>query len=224
MKRYGQFCSIALALEILGERWTLLVMREVLVGSDRFNDIWRGLPRISRTLLSKRLGELTEAGAIERIEVDGRPSYRPTQAGSELWDVLEGLGVWGRRWVRQLEDEHLDVDLLMWDMRRRIRIEAIPRKSTALFFHFTDGHPDKRSYWLRIKDGTTELCLTDPGIEVEVEVHTDVRTLVEIWYGTRDLEGAIRKGELLVRGTPQLTRSISDWIGLGYFASVQVPA
>ena len=146
-KSYGQFCSIAKALEVVGERWTPLVLRELICGSSRYNEIQRGMPRISPALLSKRLNALERAGVIKRDRNTG--GYALTEAGWELKPVIEQLGVWGQRWVRgRLADEQFDPDLVMWDMRRRVNLEVFPHTRTCLEFGFIDQPEGKRRYWL----------------------------------------------------------------------------
>src|SRR5205807_474750 len=137
---YGQFCSFARSLELLGERWTLLVVRELLCGSSRFNDVRRGIPRISRTMLSARLRELTDSGVITRSGSDNSPTYELTEAGRELVGVVRELGTWGQRWLpRTLPREQLDADALLWDIRRRIRTDELPQTPIVTRFHFTDA-------------------------------------------------------------------------------------
>ena len=153
MSGYGQFCPVAKAMELLDERWTMLVVRELLLGSAHFNELRRGVPKMSPALLSKRLKTLTRAGVVERAEIDGRTTYSLTPCGKELADVVESLGAWGVRWIGELGDEDLDPHLLMWDMRRTIPIEAWPRTRTTIAFQLT-GVPSKASrWWLVVADG-----------------------------------------------------------------------
>jgi DNA-binding HxlR family transcriptional regulator len=134
MPSYGQFCPVAKAMELLDERWTVLVVRELLEGSRHFNELRRGVPKMSPALLSKRLQTLTRAGVVERSEVDGRTVYALTQSGRELNDVVQALGVWGVRWMPELGDRDLDPHLLMWDIHRKVPVDAWPRARTALAF------------------------------------------------------------------------------------------
>ena len=140
MKTYSQFCSIARALDLLGERWTLLIVRELLCGSTRFGDLRRGIPRISRTMLSARLRELLDAGVIARHDGEQEPGYKLTAAGLELAVVVRELGTWGQRWLpRNLRNDDLDTDLLVWDMRRRIDLDALPPVPILARIEFSDG-------------------------------------------------------------------------------------
>ena len=154
MKTYGQFCPVAQAMEVLAERWTLLVVRELLCGSTRFNEILRGVPLMSRTLLSQRLKTLEAAGVILRSEEGGSPAYLLTEAGEALWPVVEALGIWGKHWATgDLTEEQLDPNLLMWDMQRRIDHGAVRPREVVVRFDFADPKRALRRYWLRIKQG-----------------------------------------------------------------------
>ncbi len=223
MKSYGQFCSIAKALEIVGERWTLLIMRELICGSSRFNDIQRGVPRISPSLLSKRLSFLEGEGIIERVETTG--GYQLTAAGWELKPVVEMLGVWGQRWVRgRLNDNDFDPDLLMWDMRRRIALEKLPPTRICLCFVFTDAPREKASYWLVGSPDGVELCVAEPGFDVDLFITTDVRTMTKVWNGDSALADKIRDGAIDLYGPSNLRQQFPSWLRLGMFAHVGTAA
>ena len=219
MKRYGQFCSISKALEVMGERWTPLILRELICGSSRYNEIHRGIPRISPTLLSKRLNDLERAGVVERDPASG--AYALTAAGWELKPVIEQLGVWGQRWVRgQMTEEDFDPDLVMWDMRRRIDLEIFPETRTCLKFEFT-GEPDgRRHYWLVGDRKEMELCITNPGYPVDLYVTTDARTMTLVWNGDLPLRRMIQDGRIELHGPTDLCRAFPDWLQLNLFAGV----
>lgn len=220
MKSYGQFCSIAKALEIVGERWTLLILREMICGSARFNEIHRGLPRISPSLLAKRLTDLEKAGVIQKIQTTG--GYELAQAGWELKPMVEALGVWGQRWVRgQLSDEDLDPDLLMWDIRRRMNIEAMPKSRICLCFEFTDAPKNAALYWLVKSDEGVELCITDPRYDVDLYITTDVRTMTQVWNGDIRISTAIESGEIDLHGPKSLVRAFPTWLQLNLFAGIE---
>src|SRR5690606_6099203 len=170
MASYGQFCPVAKAMDVLDERWTVLVVRELLSGSSHFNELRRGLPRMSPALLSTRLRRLERAGIIRRNEADGRVGYELTESGLELKEVLEALGAWGTRWIPELGDEELDPHLLMWDMRRRVPIDEWPRSRTAVAFVFDDVPPADARWWLVVVDGRVDLCDFDPGYDVAATV------------------------------------------------------
>lgn len=219
MKSYGQFCSIAKALEIVGERWTPLILREMMCGSARFNEIHRGIPRMSPTLLTKRLADLERTGVIRRVERTG--GYELTAAGWELKPMVETLGVWGQRWVRgQLSDGELDPDLLMWDIRRRIDIGAMPDPRTCLRFEFSDAPRDTALYWLVKSDEGIELCITDPRYDVDLYITTDVRTMTEVWNGDTPISAAIDDGRIDLHGPTSLGTAFPSWLQLNQFAGV----
>ena len=224
MSGYGQFCPMSKAMELLDERWTLLVVRELLLGSKHFNDLRRGVPKMSPALLSKRLKALARAGVVERTELDGRPGYSLTQSGLELGEVVDALGRWGIRWIGELGDADLDPHLLMWDIRRTVPVGDWPGSRTTLAFHL-DGVPAKASrWWLVVADGHADVCDFDPGFEVTGTVSTSLRTLTRIWRGDVDWSAALRDGAAEVSGPSDVRRAIPGWIGQGLKASVPRPA
>jgi len=207
-KGYGQFCPLAMAAEILAERWTLLVVRELICGSVRFNDLQRGLPRMSSALLSKRLKELEHAGIVERQPApEGRGStYRLTQAGQELLPILIGMGNWAQRWKRDdlVDDDKLDPNLLMWDIHRRIDTSAIPEdRRFVIQFQFAGMPANRRLYWLMFEQGEIEVCTKHPGFEVDLYVACPLRTMARIWLGHEPMDGALRREALRLDGSPE---------------------
>ena len=161
MADYGQFCSVARAHEAIGGRWTLLVVRELLCGSRRFNDIRRGIPRISRTMLSERLQDLVHVGAVIRIEGEHGPEYTLTEAGRELMGIVGALGTWGQRWLpRQAGAEDLDLEPVLVDMQRRVRPEALPPEPIVVRFEI-EGQRQPR--FLLLKEAEVSLCTQNPG-------------------------------------------------------------
>jgi DNA-binding HxlR family transcriptional regulator len=224
MSSYGQFCPVAQALELVGERWTLLIIRELLCGNYRFSELMHGVPLISRSLLSQRLKALEEAGLVERKlrEDGGNFEYRLTEAGRELQPVVFGLGNWGRRWVRRkLSAEELDPVLLMWDLRRRLDLEQLPEARTIVMFWFRDLAAKRSRYWLRVERPELELCLTNPGFEVALTVETTLRTMVDVWMGQREVQEALNSGAIELSGPTRLTRGFPKWLLLSHFAHVQ---
>lgn len=225
---YGQFCPVALASEVLTRRWTPLVIRELLCGNTRFNELRRGVPRMSPSLLSKRLDELEEAGVVARRSRPGRghDEYHLTRAGEELRPIVEALGTCGRRWISgDLTDEELDADLLMWDVRRRLDPPQNLGGRAVVRFHFTDQPEDQRDYWLVVEDaGLVDLCWKDPGHEVDLVVETDLGTMTGIWVGDFRFSEILRRGEIDLRGPAELRRSFPKWLGLSLFAGVERPA
>jgi DNA-binding HxlR family transcriptional regulator len=221
---YGQFCPVAKAMELLDERWTMLVIRELILGSAHFNDLRRGVPKMSPTLLSKRLKRLTRAGVIERGEIEGRTTYSLTPCGNELAAVVESLGAWGVRWIGELGDEDLDPHLLMWDIRRTIPIDTWPRHRTTVAFRLSGVPPKASRWWLVVADGEADVCDFDPGFDVTGTVETDLLTLTRIWRGDVGWRHASRDGSLAVSGPADVRRVIPTWIGQSSLAAVPRPA
>jgi DNA-binding HxlR family transcriptional regulator len=218
---YGQFCPIAQAAEVLAERWTLLVVRELLSGSTRFNEIHRGVPLMSSSVLSTRLSQLERSGIVTRTPLDGERgySYTLTPAGRALGPLVLGLGTWSRDWLeREVTDEDADPALLMWDMRRNLRLDRLPQERLVVFFGFRDAPDKKRAWWLVAERSGTDLCLSDPGFGVDLHVDAEARALAEVWIGRLPLGSALRSRRMRVRGPEHLVRSLPDWLGLSVFA------
>lgn len=225
---YGQFCPVSMAAEVIGSRWTLLVVRELLCGSSRFNDLRRGVPRMSPTLLSKRLKELEQLGVV-RTEPTAQPGvqeYRLTQAGEDLRPLVLGLGHWGHRWLEStLALERLDPTLLMWDMHRRIDATVFPRGRSTVQFVYPEMQESHRDYWLVIEDGAVDVCWVDPGYDVDLWVRSSLRVMTAIWMGYTTLRKELAAGAVEVDGNPSLARSMPVWLGLSSFAEgTKVPA
>jgi DNA-binding HxlR family transcriptional regulator len=223
MSGYGQFCPVAQALEVVGERWTLLVIRELLCGNYRFNEILNGVPLMSRSLLSQRLKTLEDSGLVERRLREGGSTheYHLTAPGRELEAVVMGLGSWGQRWARRKpEDETLDPVLLMWDVRRRLDLQHVPEAPTVVMFWFRDVASKRSRYWLRIERPEVELCLTNPGFDVDLTVETTLRTMVDVWMGYRKVDEAFENKAIQLAGADHLTRAFPNWLLLNVFAPV----
>jgi len=226
MRGYGQFCPVAQALEVIGERWTLLVVRELLCGSTRFGELVRGVPLMSRSVLADRLRGLESAGIIERkARSSGRgQSYELTQAGRELGPIVEGCGVWGQRWARRkLSVEQLDAGLLMWDIRRSLNHEALPKTPTLIEFRLRGAGRGQSRYWLRIEPQEIDLCLTHPGFEVDLTVRASLRELTKVWLGDIPLTHTLRDGSVELDGPQRLRRAFPKWLKLSGFAKVERP-
>jgi DNA-binding HxlR family transcriptional regulator len=221
---YHQFCPVAKAMEVLDERWTLLVIRELSCGSERFNDLRRGLPRISPSLLSKRLQQLTRAGIVERRAEAGDVRYVLTPAGQELRPVVVALGTWGTRWIGELGDEDLDPKLLLWDMHRNIDHSAVPPGRTVVHFRFMDAPAKARDWWMVITAEDADVCDVDPGYPVGVTVRARLRQMTEVWRGDLAWSEALRSGAVEVGGREVLRRALPQWFTLSVFASVPRPA
>jgi DNA-binding HxlR family transcriptional regulator len=226
MPDYGQFCTVARGAEIFGEAWTPLVVRELLCGARRFNDIRRGVPRMSATLLAQRLRKLEELGVIERRRAAAGWEYHPTSAGEELRPIVVGLGHWGARWIgSRLKREQLDAGFLMWDIRRFARIDAFPAdRRTTVHFRFTDARSRERQWWLVVEKGSADLCRDDPGHEVDVVVESSVRALTEIWTGDSDPEAEVSARRLKVQGAGRGGSMLWRWLGRSMFAPTRIDA
>ena len=211
---------------MLTERWTPLVLRELaLTGSRRFNDIQRGVPLMSSSLLSKRLRQLERAGIIERRQrsVGKGSEYHLTPAGEELGPVFAQLGVWSERWLRRpIFEETPDTGLLMWWVRTTVRTDALPAGRSVIHFRFR-GAPEKlRYFWLVLPEA--DLCLSDPGFEIDVTVRSDPKTLTAVWMGDLRLAEALQSGAIELEGRRELVRSFPKWFGLHpLFANVDRP-
>jgi DNA-binding HxlR family transcriptional regulator len=222
---YKQFCPVAMAAEILCSRWTPLILREFIAGSTRFNELRRGVPRMSPALLSKRLKELEAAGVIDRKRVAGEPGlfeYRLTKAGRALKPVIEALGVWGHRWIEsEASLDNLDPNLLMWDMRRNIDPTPMPARRNTIQVIFADLPPAQRNWWLIVEpDHTVDLCSVDPGFDVDLYLATDLRTMTEIWMGYTTLARAKDQNRISVTGSRQLEAALRSWLTLSPFAKI----
>ena len=220
---YHQFCPVAKAMELLDERWTLLVVRELASGSQRFNELRRGLPRMSPTLLSKRLDQLVRAGLVDRVG-DGRDHrYVLTAAGQELRPIVEALGAWGIRWIGELGDADLDPKLLLWDMRRSVRHDQLPPGRTVVEFWFRDAAAGSRTWWLVLTSEDADVCDADPGYPVSVRVTARLRPMVSVWRGDLTWTAATRTGEITIDGPKPLRRALPSWFTLSAFAPVPRP-
>ena len=222
--KYGQFCPVSKAAEILGERWTILIIRELLLGSNRFSDLQRALSQISPTLLTKRLNQLQDCGLVIRktLPKQKRTEYHLTAAGRELLPVVVSLAEWGMKWARgQMSDDELDVELLMHDFSRRIDETQLPGGGTAIQFVFP-GLAKFARWWIVLEqNGARELCVEDPGQEVDIQVRSDVRTMTEIWAGDTEIRAAKKDGRLQLSGNPALIRTMPAWLRIGLFAHVR---
>jgi DNA-binding HxlR family transcriptional regulator len=226
---YRQFCPVAMAAEVFCTRWTPLILRELVSGSTRFNDLRRGMPRISPTLLSKRLKQLEEAGVVrkQRSREDDSIEYRLTPAGEELKAVVFDLGFWGQRWIEaQSSLKNLDPSLLMWDMRRNLDPTPIPSGRSVIQIVYPELPPGKRNWWLVIEGGETDICNIDPGFDVDLHIATDLRTMTASWMGLTTVKAEEEAGRLHAVGNGTLKRAMQQWLGLSPVASEKkrVPA
>lgn len=232
---YQQFCPVAMAAEVLCTRWTVVLLRELVAGSSRFNDLRRGVPRMSPALLSRRLRDLEEAGIVRRVAARGEPGlfeYRLTRAGEGLRPVIEAIGMWGQRWIdAELSLQNLDPSLLMWDMRRNLNPAPMPTRRCVIHFVYPELPAARREWWLlveprpgpeterRTDPGTgVDLCSVDPGFEIDLDVTTDLRTMTAIWMGLTTVRDAAAARKVTLSGDRQLARRMQEWLGLSPFA------
>lgn len=216
---YGQFCTVARGAEALCQQWTPLIVRELLCGSKRFNDLHRGVPRMSTSLLVQRLRHLEEIGVVRRSAGGKVRDYSLTEAGEELRPIVMALGHWGARWIgSRLRDDQLDAGFLMWDIRRFVQLPEFPPHPVVIHFAFRDARPGERRWWLVVEQGTSDLCRDDPGRELTLVVDCTVRALTEVWTGDRTPGEVLRTQELRVDGAARDAQQLWRWLGASVFA------
>ncbi|MCE8515510.1 helix-turn-helix transcriptional regulator [Ruegeria pomeroyi] len=224
-KPFGLFCPTSKACEVLNPRWTIQILGELSTGSTRFNDIKRGLPGISPTLLAKRLKEMQQNGLVERIDdpASGVIDYIRTEKAVELDPILEGLARWAQRNVSvdvALEDR--DADVLMWTLRNRIVVDALPPGRTVVRFNFSDATSPASTYWLVVRPGVpVELCAADPGFEVDLFIETGVSVMTGIYLGRMSYGREIDSGRFFMSGDKRLEKTIGRWLRLSMYAGVE---
>lgn len=219
---YGQFCPIAKSMEIIGERWTLLILRELHMGATRFSELQRGLSLISPTILTKRLNELVDAEIIMRKKITGQRGYEYflTQAGQETLPIILGMGQWGTKWARgNLRHTDLDVNLLMLYLQRSIKPDYFPGVQSVIQFKFNDLKT-LNDWWLVVRGSSVEVCLETPSADVDVYLATDLKTMIECWMGDRSYKSAIAEKRMNIVGPSALTRNIREWITDSVFADL----
>lgn len=204
MNKYGQYCPISRSAEVLGDRWSLHIVRDLLTGTTRFNELVRGNPGISRAVLSRRLDQLERAGVIAH-EADG--TYQLTPAGRDLQPVVFGLAEWGAKWAfGEPDPDELDADLLLWWLHRRLDAGVFPGPRFVIFVHFRD---DPKRYWIVVEDEAS-LCLTDPGFDVDLTLQSELSTLYRTYLGHQTLGEAFGAGLLELSGSNTATRTFID--------------
>jgi DNA-binding HxlR family transcriptional regulator len=220
---YGQFCPVAVAAEVFAERWTPLILRELVLGSRGFNEIHRGVPRISRALLAKRLRSLAACGVI----TSAGGEYGLSDSGHELGEVVVRLGEWGQRWTARVSKDRLDSRLLMWDMRRRIALDRLPAKRRVVRVEFRGVPPGSkmpRTYWLMLERTEVDLCIIEPGFEVDLYVDADLGAFTRVWLGEVPIRQMIREGAIKLSGAREAVRDFPSWLLLSALAAVPRPA
>jgi len=223
MIQYSQFCPVAKTAEVLGEKWALLIVRELVLGATRFSQIQRGIPRISPTVLNKRLAELQTHGVIVRRRIPEQKGYeyQLTESGRELYPLILQMAQWGMRWARStMSDDELSVEVLMADIQRRIDTGKLPGGRTVLKFNYTDLD-NFAEWWFKINGHDVALCLEDPGDEVDVYFTTNLRTMIEVWMGDLPLKKAQADGRLKILGPTTLLRNLSSWFPLHLYADIR---
>lgn len=219
-KGYGQYCPLSLAVELLCQRWTMLVVSRLLDGFTRFNAIHRGVPSMSPTLLSKRLSELEKAGIVRTRKSrkgSGR-EYLLTDAGKELEPMVDHLAIWGHKWARDMTEADLDPAFLVWSMHLRMDTASMPPGRTVIEFRFSGAPAEGEQFWLINRDGDVEMCLKDPELDVDLLVTSRLRLFVEAWRGFRDLRKEIDGGRIKLHGPEALCRRFPDWLELSMLA------
>ncbi len=214
---FGQYCPVTRAVEVLGERWSFMIVRDMLCGFTRFNDLARGLPGLSRTLLSKRLRQLERAGIVDHID----DQYLLTLAGEELRPIVFGLGEWGAKW--QFGDpraNELDPQLLMWWVHRRLDFSFLPDRRWVLEFRFSDI---KDRFWILKDAAGPSVCMSDPGFGVDAVVQSDLNTMYQVWLGRLGLHNALRNGSVELVGAPAVVRRLPSVMELSPVAPFVAP-
>ncbi|GGE63085.1 winged helix-turn-helix transcriptional regulator [Actibacterium pelagium] len=225
MTQYGQFCPVAKSAEILGNSWTLLIVRELLLGSTRFSTLQKGMPKISPTVLNTRLKELEGNGILVRRPISGQRGYeyRLTPAGKQLGPVIEALVVWGMRWAREeLRDEDMDVAFLMFDVERNIVTDELPDGETVLSFQFPD-RSDFAKWWIVCDGPKRDLCYQDPGKDVAAYITANSEDMIGVWMGDLPMSDALSDGRLSVIGESMICKRFRKWFPLSQGAAVPRP-
>ena len=213
MKTYGQFCPLAQAVQLLCERWTLIVIREFIAGSTRFSELQKGVPLMSPTLLSSRLKQLEKAGVIEISGNSRNHIYQLTDAGRELRPIVELMGAWGHRWARSdLRDSDLDAGLLMWDMRRSVDPSVFPARRIVIQFEYPDAPEGAREWWLVAEDSEVDLCWHNHGYDVDLLIRCPLKVMSKIWICELTFNDAVAGRELVVMGDPALAGKLQAWL------------
>jgi DNA-binding HxlR family transcriptional regulator len=225
---FGQFCPVAVACEVFAERWTPIILRELFAGSHRFNEIHRCIPLMSRALLARRLKDLAAAGVITSTPAEkGRGSeYQLSESGREFRAAIDALGTWGQRWTLRVQPQNLDAGLLMWNVRRRIALDKLPARRVVAYFEyggFPSSYRGPRKFWLMLERSGADVCLSDPGHEVDLYIEADIAAMASVWLGDLAYAEAVRTKKIRLTGTTALIRQFPTWLLLSHFAPVPRP-
>ena len=213
---YGQYCPLAMSADFLCQRWTMLILREFLEGSSTFNDIGRGVPRMSRTLLSRRLKELIDVGLIQKkSNKNGHQSeYVFTEAGKALGPVVMAMANWGQEWINiEPSINNIDVDLLMWDIRRHTRPLSVLPDPFIVHIFLSDVEDKYANHWLIYEEDNVDLCYIDKEFNVDVYIETTAAKLTKVWMGWENFEQAVKARELIIEGDEKYTSIAKEWLG-----------
>ena len=221
--RSGSLCPAVKAADMIGDKWILLLMRELFMGANRYNEFQRALPRISPTVLSKRLKQMEEDGLIIKKTIAGEKAteYRLTKCGRELAPLVNYMSKWGLRWARRrMNQEDLDVGTFMWDFHRSLNTSELPDGETVFSVSFTglDAHS---KWWLVANDNVVDLCTDDPGKDVDLYITTTLPVLAEVWMGDTEVHSAVRDEDIMLTGVSYLVKSASDWFPKSRYADVR---
>jgi len=222
MKSYGQFCPVAKAAEVFCERWTPLIIRDLACGATRFSELKRGVPLMSPTLLTRRLRQLEQEGVVERKGSGRNCTYHLTAAGEELAPAVALLSNWGQRWTRrELAEGEIDLGLLVWALERGVRPDVFGAERTVVQLVLIDQPPAKRRWWFVNENDAVQLCVKDPGFEVDLYVEVSLPDIIYIWRGDLSLTRAQGEGRLKVHGLARARRAFRAWLNLGEWTQVQ---
>lgn len=225
---FGQFCPVAVACEVFATRWTPMILRELFAGAQQFNEIHRGIPLISRPLLARRLRQLEVAGVITKDSLPTGRGHRYclSEAGKEFHSLVEGLGVWGQRWTFRFDRHNLDPGFLMWNMRRRIAFDHLPPRPVVVRFKFSGvatGYRGPRIFWLQLERTQVDLCIADPGFEVDLYVEADLAAMAKVWLGDVPIASVLRSNKVRLEGSRDLVKMFPTWLMLSHFSEVPRP-
>ncbi len=221
MEKYCQFCPVAKAAEILCEKWVILVLRELMMGSTRFSEFRKGLPKISPSILSRRLKTLEEQGVITRKQIgkSSSYSYHLTKSGEELRPIILGFGTWGHRWAKnKITKDDLDAGFLLWDMRRRLNTEYFQDERVDIHIEFTDQKSSDRYWWMVIENHEIDLCFEDTGHEPDIVIITTLPVMTKVWLGYEPLKTMMSNQQLKILGSKKYVSNVAKWIGKSSFA------